>query len=420
MIYLIGTGMGNPGELSRVAENAIENAALLIGSKRLISRYENRKTLELTSPAAIIDVLKEKADAEGDICVLLSGDAMFYSAGDGIYRALTAEGIEVRIIPGISSLVYFCAAAGEKWSDTKLLSAHGRDTDLASHIRDSERCFALMDRGSSVKKLCEKLEYFGLEGVTLTVGQRLGYPDGRIIRFEKGKFGDEEKRSEISDEESLTVILAVNEAPRRDALDALEDEDFLRKRDEGRIIPLTKRPVRALSLDMLGLKTDSVLWDVGAGCGSIGIAASLLSPDIKVWALEKDPEALALVRENARRFKASNLEAVDGIAPEDLKMLPDPTHVFIGGSSGNIEEIISVVFKRNPGARIVANIISIKTLSELEKALEAHHEWEAVFSQVSVSTEKRAGEHRLMQGNNPVYIVGICMSAGDPSRSCGG
>ena len=139
-------------------------------------------------------------------------------------------------------------------------------------------------------------------------------------------------------------------------------------RDEWMIrgkVPMTKSEVRAVSLSKLELRPDSVLWDIGAGTGSVSVEASFFLPDGQVYAVEKKPEALELIRKNVEKFRRENVTAVAGEAPDVLRGLPDPTHVFLGGTSGRMREILDALRRRNPAVRVVANAISLESLGEL-------------------------------------------------------
>ncbi|WP_041708626.1 precorrin-6Y C5,15-methyltransferase (decarboxylating) subunit CbiT [Lacrimispora saccharolytica] len=179
----------------------------------------------------------------------------------------------------------------------------------------------------------------------------------------------------------------------------MRDELFIRGE-----VPMTKSEVRAVSLSKLELDQDSVLYDIGAGTGSVSIEASRYLAGGRVYAIEKKSEAIALMRANKEKFAAECMEIVEGEAPEALSSLEAPSHVFIGGTSGSMDKVLSLVLKKNPEARIVINTIALESLAEVVSWLKGHSVT-AEIVQVQISKGRKAGDYHLMMGQNPVYVV---------------
>ena len=167
-----------------------------------------------------------------------------------------------------------------------------------------------------------------MDHVTVHAGSRLSYEDERIISG---------KPSQISEEDlkGLCTVLIENPCPERSACAHVSDEDFIRGN-----VPMTKEEVRAVSIARLRLTEDAVVWDVGAGTGSVSVEAARSGDRIRVYAVEKNPDAVELIRENRKKFRTDGIRVISGRAPEALGRLEAPTHVFIGGSSGNLREIL--------------------------------------------------------------------------------
>ncbi|MCR5295413.1 MAG: precorrin-6A reductase [Lachnospiraceae bacterium] len=178
------------------------------------------------------------------------------------------------------------------------------------------------------------------------------------------------------------------------------DESFLRL--EG--IPMTKSEVRSVILSKLMLREDSVCWDIGAGSGSVAVEMALKAGRGQVYAVERREDAIPLIRENARRLGAGNLTVIEGRAPEILESLPKPACVFIGGSSGNMAEIIESVLAKNHEARIAAAAVTLETLSALTECMRRFSFSETEVVSLSVARSRRAGAWHLMQARNPVYL----------------
>lgn len=179
----------------------------------------------------------------------------------------------------------------------------------------------------------------------------------------------------------------------------MRDELFIRGD-----VPMTKSEVRAVSISKLELEPDSVLYDIGAGTGSVSIEASRYLTEGRVYAIEKKAEAIDLIKANRERFGVSRLEIVEGAAPEALTALEPPTHVFIGGTSGTMDKVLSLVLKKNPGVRIVINAIALESVAEILSWLK-RHSVTAEIVQVSISRGREAGDYHLMMGQNPIYVV---------------
>ena len=183
-------------------------------------------------------------------------------------------------------------------------------------------------------------------------------------------------------------------------LPGLPDSAFLRGR-----APMTSSEIRALSLCKLQPGPKPLIWDVGAGTGSVSVEAALACPGGRVWSIEYKKAALELLKENRDRFCLQNMEIVEGRAPEALKDLPVPTHVFIGGSGGEIGQILLEVFSKNPGARVVVNCITSETLAALQTALKRLPVQDVECIQVSVHREETLGNYHYLRGMNPVFII---------------
>ena len=217
-----------------------------------------------------------------------------------------------------------------------------------------------------------------------------------------------------SEQQGLFVLLVENQnAQAESAVPCLDDEDFIR----GEKIPMTKKEIRVLSLSALSLSKSSIIYDIGSGSGSITVEAARIATEGFVLAVEYKPEAMALTQKNAGKFCLENVSFVQGKAPECLedsgssneKEFPAPTHVFIGGSNGNLREITLFALKKNPSVRIVANFVSLENLCEMQAVLISLEKEEKIkdieISQVSVSRAEKAGDFHLMKALNPVYIV---------------
>ncbi len=181
-------------------------------------------------------------------------------------------------------------------------------------------------------------------------------------------------------------------------------------------VPMTKSEVRAVCVSKLELGPDSILYDIGAGTGSVSVEASGYLTNGKVYAVEKKPEAQVLIEANKEKFSADCITVIKGTAPEALSGLETATHVFLGGTSGNLEEVLDLVLRMNQNVRVVANFIALESLSEMLLWLKKHS-IEAEIVQMQVSRAKTAGSYHMMMGQNPVYIISFGGEGGMPFES---
>lgn len=179
----------------------------------------------------------------------------------------------------------------------------------------------------------------------------------------------------------------------------IKDSEFIRGE-----VPMTKEEVRIISISKLELTENSLFYDIGSGTGSIAIESATLSTSLKVFAIETNPAAVDLIRQNKEKFKADNIEIIEGLAPSALENLPVPTHAFIGGTKGNLKSILEILYKKNSRMRIVMNAISLESISEMTDAIKSFRIENDEIIQVGISKSNRIGNYHMMQANNPVFI----------------
>ena len=404
----------------RTAGNSLDQADLLIGARRMVDSVKRpgQDVFVEYRSQEIRDYIDAHPEYD-NIVIVLSGDVGFYSGARKLLEVLCQDSADLRVQRkngsekseeerdssaqnnteieiqcGISSVVYFMSQIGLSWDDAKIVSAHGRGCNLISHICYAEKVFSILGTSDGVAVLAEKLVKYGMGDVLLYVGENLSYENEKIFA---------KPASELTEYkgDSLSVICAVNEnAGTRLETHGIRDEEFIRGK-----APMTKEEVRTVSLSKLRLTADSVCYDVGAGTGSLSIEMALRAHQGQVWAIEKKEDAVELIHRNKVKFAADNLEIVEGLAPEALKDLPAPTHAFIGGSSGNLKEIVKLLLEKNPQVRIVINCITLETVSEaLETAKEFGFE-ENEIVQLSAASSKAIGRYHMMMGENPIYII---------------
>ena len=402
VVYLIGIGMGDSDYLISYAEQKIAQADIYIGAKRMLEPFEIYQGRRLLSykPKEMKEYLLQEQEWQSAV-VLLSGDSGFFSGAKGILEEFADTPYEIQCIPGISSISYFSAKLGMNWEDMYIASAHGRKENLIGRIAQNERTFALLGGGRQLKELCEKLQYYGMNEVRLFVGENLSYAVGTIEEGERiiqGSPAEMQKQSFGN----LISMIAENPAPQK-RMGEFKDEEFIRGK-----VPMTKCEVRTVSIAKLDLQENSVLYDIGAGTGSVSIEIAAKYPGIKVYAIEKNEEAVSLIQENRQKFCTDNVEIISGEALEILhnSQLDMPTHIFVGGSGGNFKEMAQWLFTQNPRLHMVANAVSLNSIAEIYETVE-DLQLQAEVVSMNVSKSKKMGGYHMMMANNPVYIFTI-------------
>ncbi len=391
-VTLLGIGMGDKSTLTIEGKNAVDKADLLIGATRMVDsvKHPGQDVYYEYRSDAITEYIKEHPEYE-NIVIVLSGDVGFYS---GAKKLLEFLGEDVRVICGISSVVYFMSKIGLSWDDTKLLSSHGRNCNPISYIKHNEKVFAILGTKDGVANLAGKLVAYGMGDVLIYVGENLSYENEKI-------FAKSAKELTNYQCDALSVVCVYNQSfVPMPATHGIADGEFTRGN-----APMTKEEVRAVSLAKLRLLEDSVCYDVGAGTGSVSIEMALRAHQGKVYAIEKKDDAAELLEVNKQKFAVDNLEIIRGTAPEALSELPVPTHAFIGGSSGNLKEILDVLLAKNPNVRIVINCITLETVAEALSEIRSRDFDDSEIVQLGVSRSKELGRYHMMMGENPIYII---------------
>ena len=392
-VSLIGIGMG-PGDLTERSASIVMGADLLVGARRMLEAVDSTGKDVLTEYRS--DVIARYLDENPryrNVAVLLSGDVGFYSGATGLLGKLDRNVYDVNVEPGISSIVYLCAKLGTTWQDAYLTSCHGRESNIVNLVGTRAKVFTLLSGQDTVHEMCRQLFEYNLNSVSVTVGQDFGYPTERIFTGTP---------SQCLDESFGDLCVALIENPTPDTRNSISIPDEVFTRGDA---PMTKSEVRTLSVAKLKLCRDSVVYDIGAGTGSVSIEMALTAYLGKVYAIEREDIAADLIEINKRKFQAANLEVVRGLAPEAMRDLPAPTHAFIGGSSGNLKSIVQCLLDKNPDVRIVINSVTMETMAETMQVVKELNLVEEEFVNVTIAKSRRLGRYHLMTGQNPVYIA---------------
>lgn len=351
-----------------------------------------------------------------NVVILTSGDPLCHGLASSLVAQFKREKgplAQLDVVSNLSSLQLACARFKEPWQNISIASCHTRDAGewvfgaTSEHglypalraIARHTHVFVLTSPANSPARLARALLAIGyVEGeISFSVACRLQSVDEQL--FPDLSLSDAAQREFASP----NVILVQRKAPENKPSFGFEDAEYLQRTPEKGLI--TKQEVRVLSLAKLRLHTQAILWDIGAGSGSLGLEAAQIAMHGHVWAIEKNAEDAANARANAQRLRLSNYTLQEGKAPQHLAQWPDPDAIFIGGSGGELADLIALALARlRPGGRLVMNFVTLENLATATTALgQADVSWDVVQLQASRS-QAILHMHRLA-AQNPVWVV---------------
>ncbi len=412
-VDIVGAGPAGVEHLTLAGLKALQEAEVVVGAARVLEGLALGAGVEqvaLTKTEEVAALLaKRQAQGCARAAVAVSGDVGLYSLATPLRARLKdMSDIEVREHPGVSSLQLLCARLHMPWQNACVLSAHGRTCDIAGAARTHGLTFALTGGATRAQDVCADLTAQGLGSLVVHVGECLGMAQERLVsgpaeRVAQETFGD------------LACILIENPSPVVRAWQApgLRDADF--ERGEA---PMTKEEVRQAAVCKLRLREDSLVWDVGAGTGSVSVECALAACAGRVFAIEDKPERLELVARNAEKLGAPNVCCVLGRAPEALAGLPAPTHAFIGGTQGELDGIVGAALEANPSVRLMIAAVCVETLAQALECCRRYALEDVEVVQLSVARARKAGDLHLMAANNPVWLVSAQGVAPGEAQPC--
>lgn len=386
-IFIVGVGMDGDKTLTKEAKEAIETSDELIGAKRLLELFADLHKPSFASYDSA-EIARHIRESEyKNICISVSGDCGFFSGAKGLLENL--RDFDVSVLPGISTPVYLASRLQIPWSGMCFVSLHGRDGAVALPVSSHEKTFFLLGGAFTAADLCRRLTHYGMGNLTVHAGENLSLENERIISA---------PAKELCALETGRLCAAIVENPgyTRYLRAGIPDEEFIR-----RSVPMTKSEVRCIAVSKMEVGENDIVWDVGAGTGSVSVETALRCERGRVYALERDKKAATLIDENRRKFFCDNIEIVPKDAADALFDLPKPDKVFIGGSGGRLEKIAEIIKEKNPSALIVATAVSLETLGGLREIFSDDSE----ITQISVTRTKKTASHTMLFAQNPVFIV---------------
>jgi precorrin-6Y C5,15-methyltransferase (decarboxylating) len=399
----------SPDDLTPRALKVIREAQVLVGGRRLLSYFPDHPAQKIPLGKDVEGALGQLPALAADlrVVVLASGDPNFYGVGPLVLKLLGPE--QVVVHPNITAVQAACARLKMAWQDASVVSLHGRSFQplAASLSRGPDRVLVYTDPEHTPGAIARWLLARGQEEARLCVLEDLGQATERLTWLSPR----EALEQEFSPLNLVVILPGARQHPQAATPSeagglghlhlGLPEEALAR---QGGLI--TKAEVRAVVLAKLALTPGLTLWDLGAGCGSVSLEASLLLPGGRIIAVEQDQDRAAQIRANRAKFGVTNLEVVLGRAPACLADLPVPQRVFIGGGGRDLGEILPAVLGRlEPGdGRVVLTATLLNTLERARGVLAAAG-WQMEVTLLQVSRSRPLADGAYMQAQNPVWIV---------------
>jgi precorrin-6Y C5,15-methyltransferase (decarboxylating) len=412
-VTIVGIGEDGCAGLSSRAVNAVARAQVLVGGDRHLAffpQFSGERIAVQSGLGAVLDRVAELA-AEQTVCVLASGDPLFFGIGSLVAARLGREHLEV--IPHPSSIQLAFARLGMRSDDATCISVHGKQPDgLVTRLKRAHKVIVLTDPESSAPRIAARMIEYSETGWEAWVCENLGGPGERVRQL---ALADLAQCTDLSALHVLVLVRTDGSWRPPPAIPFLHEDAFAKRMPKKGLI--TKREVRLLSLAALELRPDAVVWDVGAGSGSVAIEAAMLAPLGRVYAVEVDLEGVEICRENARTHATDNVRVVAGRAPEALAALETPDAVFVGGSKGSMEDIIAVALDRlRPGGRLVVNAITLDNVGEAYRVFRARGLVPEV-TLLNIARGEPLAQYLRYEALNPIHIFAATKTTGSGPRA---
>ena len=360
-LSIVGIGEDGIAGLGEGARERIAKAEIVFGGERHLELAASiitgeRRRWEIPLVNSINDLLLQR---DRRVCVIASGDPFLFGIGATLSRHVAAA--EMHVFPHVSSFSLAAARLGWPLQEVASVSLHGRAVDyIRPHLHSGARILALTSDENGPTMLAQLLDEAGFGGSEMTVLEALGGAKERLRIAQAGQFN----LSEINPLNVCAVEVVAAPKARILAYSAGLDDDLFAH--DGQI---TKREIRALTLSALAPRHGELLWDIGAGSGSVGIEWMLAHPSLRAIAVEHDATRAAAIASNALAFGVPDLRIAHGAAPEALAGLPQPDAIFIGGG-GTVPGVMETAIVALPsGGRLVANAVTL----QMEAVLLARH-----------------------------------------------
>ena len=410
-IDVIGIGLDGVKGLTDTVKQLINNATILVGSDRHLSYFSNHPAQKLSLDIffANIEDLEQQLDQGERLAILASGDPLFFGLGRLLLEKIPAK--KMQFYPHFSAVQLTFNSLKIPWQDAKFFSAHGRSLEgLASLLQQGEAKIAILtDSHNSPSAIARFYQSLDLPiDYDIWVCENLGGDQEQIYHFPARQI---EQITTINKQHfaplNIVVFLRQNQenSPVIEDLPCLglPDSAFLSFPDRPGL--MTKREIRLLVLGELALQPQQIVWDIGAGTGSVSIEIARICPASTIYAIEKTTMGKTLIEKNCQRMQVTNVVPLQGNAPEILDQLPPPHRIFIGGSGGNLTEILTASQEKLlPGGLLSIALATLENFQESLTWFKARN-WNYHLLQLQISRSVPVAELTRFSPLNPVTII---------------
>ena len=414
---IIGVLDNGAESLGTVSLQHIKDADVVIGGTRTLELFKDYFKIDcaqrdLTGALSNVPQWIQQAQQDNlNTVVLATGDPLCHGIAKYLIAKLGAEHCEV--LPNVSTIQLACAKLGVSWQETKICSVHTKDAGewqtyagpehglytLLQSIPQHDSLAILTSPENTPDRIARMMQAESLaDGFSMSVVENIFGANETVYR----ELGIREA-AQMRFASPNVVLLNRLHGSNSKTLFGLNDASFHQRKPEKGLI--TKREVRAVSLAHMQLRSDSVVWDIGAGSGSVGLEAARLCPQGHVYAIEKNAPDQELIEQNRRQMGITNYSLVHGKAPEGIELWPNPDAVFIGGSGGELGQLIEQILSRlNIDGWLVMNFVTFENLSDaLNKLKELDADWNV--SQLQISRSQPILHMNRLAAENPVWVV---------------
>jgi precorrin-6B C5,15-methyltransferase / cobalt-precorrin-6B C5,C15-methyltransferase len=411
-IEVVGIGLDGAAGLSEKAKQVVENATVLVGSDRHLNYFPKHraKKLLLGNLVSIFEAIAQDLNNDENIVFLVSGDPLFYGLGRLLLEKIPSE--KLRFHPHISSIQVAFNRLKISWQDAKIISVHGRDLEelMPSLQQGIEKIAILTDKDNDPSAIAQFYLSLNLPvNYNFWVCENLESEQEKISYFPREEIVKLANNS-INTFDSLNVVILLREDNNLKEIDlktlpllGLSDELFLSFSDRPGL--MTKREIRLSILGELALKPDLIVWDIGAGTGSVSIEIARLCSTATIYAIEKTAIGINLIEKNCQRFQINNIIPINSTAPDRLINLPNPDRIFIGGSGGNLVKILEKCEEKLIAEGLI--VLAFVTLEHLNDGLKwfGDRDWNYRLLQVQISRSVSLAKMTRFSPLNPVTLL---------------
>ena len=394
-IYVMGTSPGGPQDWLPLERQLLQTADVVYGSRRALNHIADGPAKYVITPPLQLLADHMRAHSECRRLVMATGDPSFFGIAEFLYRAFGKDSVVV--VPHVSSIQRAFAKVKMSWHDAFFGSVHGRTLEpVITWTLRHTKVAVLTDPDRHAGRIAQTLVDAELPEVRMFVCENLDTVNELITEATA-----QELQGQPFGGYAVVILLNPEAGYGRFGID---DSMLLRRDDQPGMV--TKKPIRAISIAQLGIHQHSVLWDIGAGTGSLAIDASrIIGVTGRIFAIERNPRDFRLLTRNVRGHRAA-VTPVMGEAPEIFEQLPDPDAVFIGGTGGRLEAVVAGVCERlKPGNMMVLNLVRLDHVLQIEKILPASCSWRIRMVQTSLLDSQMKVPR--FQPDNPVFIVSV-------------